>query len=146
MADVVHSSRFEDLDVQTFHDLLKLRIDVFVVEQAAPYSELDGRDCDAGTVHWWVERDGRVASALRVLEEADGAVSIGRVVTNSEHRGQGLSAALLQTALDSVEGPALLNAQAHLEDWYSGFGFVRAGPGFIEDGIPHVPMRRPADP
>ena len=143
MADEVRSAEFADLDVGTFHDMVKLRVDVFVVEQDAPYPELDGRDDEPGTVHWWIERDGEIVSVLRVLDEGGGISVIGRVVTAADHRGEGLSARLLNAALDSIAGPTVIKAQARLEAWYEGFGFQRTGPDFMEDGIPHCPMERP---
>jgi len=142
MVDVVRSARFADLDVGTFHDMVKLRVDVFVVEQDAPYPELDGRDDEAATVHWWIERDGDVVSVLRVLDQGAGTVQIGRVVTAADHRGEGLSATLVTAALEGTWGAVVIKAQAHLEDWYRRFGFERTGPDFLEDGIPHAPMER----
>jgi len=143
MADVVLSARFADLAVGTFHDMVKLRVDVFVVEQDAPYPELDGRDDELGTVHWWIERDGVVVSVLRVLDEGGGVSCIGRVVTAADHRGEGLSALLVGTVLEGLSGPVVIKAQARLEGWYEQFGFSRSGADFIEDGIPHAPMERP---
>lgn len=141
--EAMWSARFSELDVGTFHDMVKLRVDVFVVEQDAPYPELDGRDDEPNTVHWWIERDGAVVSVLRVLDEGGGVSQIGRVVTAADHRGEGLSARLLEAALAELPGAAVIKAQARLEGWYERFGFERTGPDFIEDGIPHTPMERP---
>jgi ElaA protein len=125
------------------HDILKLRADVFVVEQDCVYRDLDGRDTEAGALHYWAEVDGTVAACLRRLDEPDGVVRVGRIATRVDHRGQGLAAALITAALEGVDGPAVLDAQVQLEEWYGRLGFVRAGPTFVEDGIPHVPMVRP---
>ena len=68
-----------------------------------------------------------------------------RVATAAAHRGQGLSARLIESGIALCDGvPITLGAQAHLEGWYERFGFRRSGPGYDEDGIPHVPMRREA--
>ncbi|MFC4904684.1 MULTISPECIES: GNAT family N-acetyltransferase [Kocuria] len=136
-----------ELSSAQLYGLLRLRTDVFVVEQACPYPELDGRDLEPGCRHGWIERDGRVLSTLRLLVEdtPDGSalLRIGRVATAADARGQGLSAALLRAALARCgPAPVVLDAQAHLEGWYGRFGFARAGETFLEDGIPHVPMRR----
>ena len=143
MPDVVVRS-LDEMTPRQLHDLLKLRIDVFVVEQECAYPELDGRDPAPGTRHLWIEQDGAILTALRILD--DGAAwRIGRVVTRADARGAGLSAALLQAALERCAGrPVVLDAQARLEPWYARFGFEPAGPQFDEDGIAHVPMRRPA--
>ena len=132
-----------ELDVPVLYAMLRLRVDVFVVEQECPYAELDGRDLDPGTRHLWTEQAGRLTSYLRLLEDADGDLRIGRVCTAPAHRGRGLAEQLVLAAL-AVAGdrPVVLDAQSHLQAWYSRFGFAAAGPEFLEDGIPHVPMRR----
>jgi ElaA protein len=139
----VRAARFADLDAATVYGLLRLRVDVFVVEQRCPYPELDGRDTEPGTVHLWLEHDGAPVSYLRILTDGDTA-RIGRVCTDAGHRGAGHSGRLLAAALDLVgDRPCALSAQAHLAGFYSRFGFAVSGPGFDEDGIPHLPMTRP---
>ena len=84
-----------------------------------------------------------MTASLRILDEG-GAHRISRVVTAPTARGRGLATDLVRHALDLVgDGPVILAAQAHLTDWYAEFGFVQDGPEFLDDGIPHVPMRRP---
>jgi predicted GNAT family N-acyltransferase len=124
------------------YGLCRLRVDVFVVEQKCPYPELDGRDVEQSTVHVWFEDDGAVLATIRVLD--DGATrAIGRVCTAAGARGQGLAARLMEEGIALCDGfPVTLGAQAHLEGWYERFGFHRSGQGYVEDGIPHVPMRR----
>ena len=140
----IHDCRFVELDARTFHDIVKLRVDIFVVEQACPYPELDGLDTRGDTRHVWLQgEDGGVASYVRLLAE-DAGTRIGRVVTRVDHRGQGLSGRLLTHALERSAGPWVLHAQAHLADWYGRYGFVTLGEPFLEDGIPHVLMRREA--
>jgi predicted GNAT family N-acyltransferase len=143
----LRQARFADLTPFEVYRLCRLRVDVFVVEQECPYPELDGRDVEPATVHLWFESDGEVAATIRVLD--DGATrAIGRVATAATARGQGLAARLIEQGIALCEGfPVTLGAQAHLEGWYERFGFRRSGPGYVEDGIPHVPMRRePEDP
>ncbi|HEV7897422.1 MAG TPA: GNAT family N-acetyltransferase [Planosporangium sp.] len=141
---ILQTARFADLDAATLYALLRLRVDVFVVEQKAPYPELDGRDVEPGSVHLWLEHDGTPASYLRILADP-GAARIGRVCTATAHRGAGLSARLLAAALDLIgDRPCVLDAQSHLTGFYARFGFEATGPPFVEDGIPHVPMRRTA--
>ena len=146
MSDLrLHQAHFAELSPFEVYGLCRLRVDVFVVEQACPYPELDGRDLEPDTVHVWYERDGEVLATIRVLDDGAEKV-IGRVATAVEARGQGLAAALVRRGIELCAGaPIHLGAQAYLEDWYEQFGFRRSGPGYIEDGIPHVPMRRPGD-
>ena len=145
----VRSAPFSELDPRTAYLLWRLRSEVFVVEQDCPYLDLDGRDLEPQTVHLWVETaedPGTPQGTLRILQEPDGStLRIGRVVVAEQHRGAGLAAQLMQAALDQVgERRCVLDAQAHLAHWYARFGFAPSGPEFLEDGIPHVPMTRPA--
>jgi ElaA protein len=137
----IRAARFAELDGRTLYDLLQLRVDVFVVEQACAYPELDGRDTEPSTVHLWIERDGRPAAYVRLLDDGREA-RIGRVVTAAERRGDGLAAALVRHAIAlAAPAPVVLAAQSHLTAWYAALGFAADGPEFLEDGIPHTPMR-----
>jgi predicted GNAT family N-acyltransferase len=138
----MRTARFAELTPFEVYALCRLRVDVFVVEQQCPYPELDGRDAEPATTHLWFDDDGVVAATIRVLDDGD-TRAIGRVATAATHRGRGLAADLIRAGIDLCEGyPITLGAQAHLEGWYERFGFRRSGPGYVEDGIPHVPMRR----
>jgi ElaA protein len=137
----------KDLDTATLYELLKLRVEVFVVEQACPYPELDGRDLQSQTRHFWLQEPvGEVISVLRLIEENPNGrklFRIGRVCTKQSARGGGHATRLLQAALADVgEHPCHINAQTYLVEMYSRHGFVVAGDEFVEDGIPHVPMLR----
>jgi predicted GNAT family N-acyltransferase len=133
---------FAELTPFEVYGLCRLRVDVFVVEQQCAYPELDGRDLEPSTVHLWFEEDGQVVACIRVLDDGE-TRAIGRVATAAGFRGQGLSARLMEEGIALCAGrPITLGAQAYLEDWYGRFGFVTSGPGYVEDGIPHVPMRR----
>jgi ElaA protein len=142
---VIHRSGWAGLDPATLHALVALRIAIFVVEQACPYQELDGRDVEPTAEHLWTADAQGPTAYLRVLSEPDGAARIGRVATRADARGQGLSRLLIEDVLDQEAGrDVVLEAQEHLAGWYARFGFAATGPTYLEDGIPHVPMRRPA--
>jgi ElaA protein len=148
MTVALRRSWAKDLDSATLYELLKLRVEVFVVEQACPYPELDGRDLLAETRHFWLEGDdGQVISTLRLMEEhpgGDKAFRIGRVCTKRGDRGHGHTARLMQAALAEVGHYACrINAQTYLAPMYARHGFSRDGDEFLDDGIPHVPMVRP---
>jgi ElaA protein len=125
------------------HDLLRLRIDVFVVEQQCPYPELDGRDAEPDTEHLWLSDHRGPTAYLRVLSEAGGVRRIGRVCTRADVRGRGLAGRLVDAVLAAAPGTGFaLDAQTHVAGFYTARGFTPSGPEFVEDGIPHVPMRR----
>jgi ElaA protein len=139
---VVHVAAFDELHTRTAYQLWRLRQDVFVVEQDCVYPDLDGRDLEPGTRHVWVTDRGTPVGYLRVLAD-DGIARIGRVAVARSHRRRGLAEALMRTALELVgDRPSVLDAQSYLQDWYTRFGYVVTGPEFLDDGIPHVPMRR----
>ncbi|WP_290866729.1 GNAT family N-acetyltransferase [Hamadaea sp.] len=145
METIFRSARFAELDAATLYRLLKLRVDVFVVEQECAYPELDGRDPEPGTRHVWAADDaGDILAYLRILDDGD-ELRIGRVVTSPKARGRGLGGRLMERALEIVgDRPSVLDAQSHLSRFYERFGYASAGPEFVEDGIPHTPMRRAA--
>ncbi|BCK54460.1 GNAT family N-acetyltransferase [Nocardia wallacei] len=135
-----------DLDTATLYKLLQLRVAVFVVEQKCAYPELDGLDLLPETRHLWLDDEGEIISTLRLLEEhKDGVKSfrIGRLCTTPPARGHGYTTRLLQAALaETGSATVRLNAQTYLIDMYTKHGFKPDGEEYIEDGIPHVPMRR----
>lgn len=138
------AASFADLDTTTLYAILKLRVDVFVVEQKCPYPELDGRDTEPGTRHVYLTEGDRILAYLRVLDDGD-ALRIGRVLTAPEARGRGLGKKIMDEAITIVgHRPSVLDAQAHLAGFYGGFGYRPTGPGYLEDGIPHLPMARDA--
>ncbi len=137
---------FAALDARTAYDVWRLRQEVFVVEQSCPYPDLDGRDVEPGTRHVLLRDGNALLGYARVLD--DGPVwRIGRVALDRSARGQGLADHLVVTALQVCpDREVVLDAQTPLADWYAGHGFVVSGPEFLEDGIPHTPMRRAGTP
>jgi ElaA protein len=135
---------FAALDAPTAYACWRLRQDVFVVEQRCPYPDLDGRDDEPGTRHVVLREDGAVVGYARVLD--DGTVwRVGRVVLTATARGRGLAEVLMETALQVCpDRDVVLDAQSPLRGWYERLGFVLDGEEFLDDGIPHLPMRRSA--
>ena len=140
--------RSADLTLAELYAILKLRTDVFFLEQDIDEEELDWRDLEPETVHYAVF-DGRDAVAcLRLLvdeepEYADARHVIGRVVVRADRRGEGLARVLLERAIDDVGAHGmLLHAQEHVAGLYARHGFVAFGERYLEAGIPHVSMYR----
>lgn len=142
-------SAFDELTGREVYDLLRLRMDVFVVEQNCAFSEIDGKD--PGALHLRCLVGSGLAGCLRVLPPGtpDGAPRIGRIATASRFRGSGLGHRLMEEGLrfcaEHYPASAIdLSAQAHLEPFYGRHGFTTVSAPYLEDGIPHLDMRRPA--
>ncbi|AJC79477.1 GCN5-related N-acetyltransferase protein [Rhizobium etli bv. phaseoli str. IE4803] len=140
----------DELLARELYELLKMRVDVFVVEQNCPYPELDGKDIDA--LHLRLLESGELLASARILKphEPHDPSKIGRVVVSPAHRGKRLGDALMSEAISACvrlfpANPIALSAQAHLRRFYEGFGFVVASEEYLEDGISHIDMvRQPA--
>jgi|TARA_B100000470_G_scaffold65425_1_gene49907 ElaA protein len=138
----IRDQSFDKFDALALYALLRLRVDVFVVEQECPYPELDGRDLEPTTRHVWIDEGGMPVACLRLLAEPDGSHRISRVATAVDQRHQGLAGLLVDHVMATTPGRLVLDAQTYLEPWYVEHGFARTGDEFTDDGIPHVPMER----
>lgn len=133
-----------ELTVPEVHAIWTIRDAVFAVEQRCDAPDPDTLDITPGTQHVWLADEQGLTSYLRTYVDADGVRHVGRVCTRRDTRGQGLSGQLLRLVIDRWgHEPIVLGAQAHLEAWYGGFGFVVTGPHYDDAGIDHVPMTRP---
>ena len=143
-------SGFERLSARLLHDVLRLRVDVFVVEQNCPYPELDGLDLDAIHIVGLLADDTVIAYCRILPPQGDGMPHIGRVVVPPGYRGKGIGKELMQRALQVLHfnygsERSALAAQAHLQKFYAEFGYSVNGPEYLLDGIPHVDMMRGED-
>ncbi|MEJ6001749.1 GNAT family N-acetyltransferase [Paucibacter soli] len=142
-------ARLDELDAPTLYAVLRLRAEVFVVEQRCVYLDPDGKDLDAWHLLGRAE-DGSLLAYARLLEAEEGP-KIGRVVTAAAARGAGQGRALMLEALATCErlwpGRAVgLQAQAYLQDFYTSLGFAPVSQVYEEDGIPHIDMRQEDGP
>ena len=150
-----HTKGFSALSTNELYDILKLRIDVFVVEQTCYYPEIDGHDNHPETLHYFAYKNNStnnasntLAAYLRILPKGtsyDNYISMGRVVVAQEFRGEKLGHLLLKNALDVCKKDfphqtIKISAQEHLEKYYQGYGFVRSSDMYLEDNIPHIAM------
>ena len=143
---------FAQLTTNELYDTLKLRIDVFVVEQTCYYPDLDDKDRHPETLHLFCYKNDEVAAYLRILPKRisyENYPSIGRVVISANARGTGLGHELMEQALKTCENkfPAQdikISAQEHLEKYYNKHGFIRVSEMYLEDDIPHIAMIREA--
>lgn len=146
----IQIKHYTELSLDEFHDIIALRIMVFVVEQNCPYQELDGKDKDA--YHMTVSENGIVVGTLRILKKGVSyqEVSIGRVVSHPAHRDRKLGYLLMNEAIrfveDNMKEKAIrLSAQTHLLPFYQRMNFKSTGKEYLEDGIPHTEMIYPAN-
>jgi len=150
---------WSEMDREELYRLLQLRSEVFVVEQECVYQDLDDKD-NLGW-HLWMERadapaaeGGPMLACTRLLPAGvsyGSEVSIGRVATAMAIRREGWGQELMRQSLDAIHAmwpgvPLRISAQCYLERFYAGFGFTVDGASYLEDGIPHVAMTRPAGP
>ena len=140
--------RLEAFSAVELYALLKLRVDVFILEQACLYPELDGKDADA--LHLRLLIAGETAGYARIWQPSGEAPRIGRVLVAPRYRGHRLGDALMREAIHTCamrfSGQTIaLSAQSHLERFYRSFGFAPTSEEYVEDGIPHIDMQRPAD-
>jgi ElaA protein len=144
-------STFQDLDSNTLYVLLQQRQQVFILEQACLYGDIDGLDAQAWhLLGWRAGANGReLVACLRYF--APGIkypeASIGRVLTIAAARGSGIGRRLMTQALSRADAlypgqPMRIQAQHYLEAFYADFGFRRSGETYLEDGIAHVDMLR----
>lgn len=138
----------DELSARELYDLLRMRVDVFVVEQNCPYPELDGKDIDA--LHLRLMDGSELLGSTRLLKpySAEYPIKIGRVVVSPAHRGKRLGDALMAESIAACEklypeNYIALSAQAHLRRFYESFGFAKSSEEYLEDGIPHIDMVRP---
>src|SRR3954464_1957613 len=112
--DELRVASFRDLDTTALYGILKLRCDVFVVEQKCFYADLDGRDTEPGTRHLWLQKDDEILAYLRILDDGD-VERLGPGVTARSARGAGHAQRLMAEALTVIGSrPSVLSAQSHL--------------------------------
>lgn len=141
----MRTARGDELSAPDLYALLRLRVEVFVVEQRCPYQELDGLDLLGSTRHLWLSDDEKIAGCLRILAEQDGVLRVGRVCTSAAARGSGAGAKLMAAALETIgDAESVLGAQTYAKGFYARYGYVPEGDEYDEDGITHISMRRKA--
>ncbi|OIX94485.1 hypothetical protein BFS14_17125 [Serratia fonticola] len=135
------------LSAQQLHDILALRMAVFVVEQTCPFQDIDGQDLLNSTLHVAGYSDGKLVAYTRVLhvDDSPDAAKITRVIVDDSVRGQKLGVRLMEKTMSLIHndepGKAIkLSAQSHLVKFYEGFGFKTVSGEYLDDGIPHKDM------
>ena len=139
------TASFEQLSSREIYEILRLRQQVFAVEQNSIYLDPDGLDLEATHISYW--HAGQLLAYLRCLppglQQTESA--LGRVLVAAPARGQNLGRELVQRGIVNnlthwPKANILIHAQAHLEAYYRNFGFVTQGSVYQLDGIPHIEM------
>ena len=138
---------FEALSVNELYDILRLRSEIFVVEQNCVYLDLDGKDKQA--LHLFGEFEGKIAAYSRLFKPGisfDNA-SIGRVVVDVNYRERKWGHELMREAITQIqlhfgESKITIGAQLYLKKFYESHGFVQTSEMYLEDDIPHIEMKR----
>lgn len=140
-----------ELTTDELYAFLKLRTDVFFVEQRIDEEELDNRDQEPTTEHLWIADEKGTAAYLRIIEDAapthrDARHLFGRVAVRPDRRGEGLMQLLIGEVMRlHAEHPMLLHAQQYIAPLYAKYGFEPFGEPYVEAGLPHVMMYRAAE-
>lgn len=139
--------KFEELSALELYEILRLRSEVFVVEQNCVFLDMD--DKDQFSLHLQGRIDGKLAAVVRILPPglAYAEPSIGRVVSSPLFRRKGVGIELMNTAIQetiSLHGniPIKIGSQLYLKKFYESFGFLQCSETYLEDDIPHIKMIR----
>ena len=139
----LYVKRFQELTIDELYAILKLRVDVFVVEQCCPYPDLDGLDREA--LHVWLEDDAGIEAYVRVLDKGVKSpyAALGRVI--AVRRRMGLGTKIVQSGIEAAReifgaDAIYLEAQTYARGLYEKLGFRQISGEFLEDGIPHIRM------
>lgn len=141
--------QFGELTPEELYQILRLRSEVFVVEQNCVFLDMDNKDQSSWHLMGW--QDGLLAAYTRLLPPGLSyeEMSIGRVVSSPAVRGTGIGRELMLESISACRklfgnGPIRIGAQLYLKKFYASLGFVAEGDIYLEDGIEHVEMRMPA--
>jgi ElaA protein len=141
---------FNELSVDELYRILRLRADIFVVEQDCVYADLDGKDTVPGALHLFGMQDQEVVCCLRILPPGcsyPDMPSLGRVAAAPSVRGQGIGHQMLARAVNTLDQlwpdkVCHISAQSYLQNYYQSQGFVVVTDEYLEDDLPHVGMER----
>ena len=140
---VLHKKTFHELTVDELYELLRVRSEVFVVEQNCVYQDLDGDDQKA--IHLWLSEADKVVALARVCPAGTHMqeISIGRVITTERNKGYGKQMMLhaIDAAIGHFNAKRIdIEAQEYARGFYESVGFRQSSESFILDGIPHIKM------
>lgn len=147
-----YTHTFKQLTTDILYDILKLRIDVFVVEQTCYYPDIDGLDRNDDTLHVYAYENDELIAYLRCMAPGvayDNQSAIGRVIIAENARGRSLGHDLIKQGIKACEqawpnNAIHMSAQEHLQKYYHQHGFKTTSEMYLEDDIPHISMTKEA--
>lgn len=143
--DWTYYSSFDEFSPRHLYEVLKLRQDIFIIEQNCIYDDIDGLDDSSGHL-LLLEPEGVLIGYLRIVPAGKKfeEYSLGRIAIKHSHRGQGLGKTLVEKGIEKVEKAGeqsiRIEAQAHLENFYKDIGFKTVSDIYDVDEIPHLQM------
>ncbi len=138
-----NAKTFAELSAKEIYEILKARMEVFLLEQHIVCLDIDGVDYDS--LHVFYENEGRAEAYFRAFKVDDDTVKIGRVLTR-EH-GKGLGRKLMENGMEEVKkhfgcSKIILHSQKHAEGFYKKLGFETVSDDYLEEGVVHVTMEK----
>ena len=139
------TKKFSELDTEDLYQILRLRSEVFVVEQDCVYQDIDNKDQNA--IHLYYKENDHIVAYTRIFKAGYyyENPSIGRVVVSKKNRGNDLGKKIMIDSMEyikqNIKGEKIeLSAQKYLDKFYKDLGFYKIGEDYLEDGIPHQRM------
>ena len=137
--------KFSELNVEEIYEILKVRNQVFIVEQNCPYEDCDEKD--KNSYHMFLSDKGKVVAYIRIPEKGVSydEVSIGRVLVNKDYRGNNFGREIMIKGIEFIEKDLKeksirISAQEYLREFYKSLGFKEVSEAYLEDNIPHIEM------
>ena len=142
---MIITKTFSELDTEDLYQILRLRSEVFVVEQDCVYQDIDNKDQNA--IHLYYKENDQIVAYTRIFKAGDYYENpcIGRVVVSKKNRGKDLGKKIMIDSIEyikqNIKGEKIeLSAQKYLDKFYKDLGFYKIGEDYLEDGIPHQRM------
>ena len=142
---MIITKTFSELETEDLYQILRLRSEVFVVEQDCVYQDIDNKDQNA--IHLYYKENDQIVAYTRIFKAGDYYENpcIGRVVVSKKNRGNNLGKKIMIDSMEyikqNIKGEKIeLSAQKYLDKFYKDLGFYKIGEDYLEDGIPHQRM------
>lgn len=135
---------FDELELKELYGILKLRFDVFVLEQQSIYDEFDSIDFIA--THLFIKQNDEIIAYLRFYDKSDTTASFGRVAVHKNYRKKGISKLLISAVIEHIKEKnnilkIEIEAQEYLKKFYNSFGFIQVSNPYEDGGVIHISMK-----